>query len=69
MTTLLFGLVPAWLAGRVAPNSVLKSKGTNARRDLLRRRLFIPAQFSLALALASLLPVFLLTRCCACATI
>ncbi|HTU51886.1 MAG TPA: ADOP family duplicated permease [Acidobacteriaceae bacterium] len=51
LTTLLFGLVPAWLAGRVAPNSVLKSKGTNARRDLLRRRLFIPAQFSLALAL------------------
>jgi predicted permease len=51
MTTLLFGLVPAWLAGRVAPNSVLKSKGANARRDLLRRRLFIPAQFSLALAL------------------
>ncbi len=51
LTTLLFGLVPAWLAGRVAPNSVLKSKGTNPRRDLLRRRLFIPAQFSLALAL------------------
>jgi predicted permease len=51
LTTLLFGLVPAWLAGRVAPNSVLKSKGANARRDLLRRRLFIPAQFSLALAL------------------
>lgn len=51
LTTLLFGLVPARLAGQVAPNSVLKSKGTNARRDLLRRRLFIPAQFSLALAL------------------
>jgi predicted permease len=51
LTTLLFGLVPAWLAGRVAPNSVLKSKGTNARRDLLRRRFFIPAQFALALAL------------------
>ena len=51
LTSLLFGLVPAWLAGRVAPNSVLKNKGTNARRDLLRRRLFIPAQFSLALAL------------------
>ena len=51
LTTLLFGLVPAWLAGRVAPNSVLKSKGTNAHRDMLRRHLFIPAQFSLALAL------------------
>jgi predicted permease len=51
LTTLLFGLAPAWLAGRVAPNSVLKNKGTNTRRDLLRRRLFIPAQFSLALAL------------------
>lgn len=51
LTTLLFGLFPAWLAGRVAPNSVLKNKETNARRDLLRRRLFIPAQFSLALAL------------------
>ena len=51
LTTLLFGMVPAWLAGRVAPNSVLKNKGANPGRDLLRRRLFIPAQFSLALAL------------------
>ena len=51
ITTLLFGLTPALLAGRVAPGLVLKSKGTNTRTNLLRHRFFVPAQFSLALAL------------------
>jgi predicted permease len=51
VTTLLFGLAPALLAGRVAPGLVLKSKGTNARTNLLRHRFFVPAQFSLALVL------------------
>ena len=51
LTALLFGLAPALLAGRVAPGSVLKTKGANSRRDLLRHRVFVPAQFSLALTL------------------
>ncbi|MGC2161572.1 MAG: ADOP family duplicated permease [Silvibacterium sp.] len=51
LTTLLFGLAPAILAGRVAPSSVLKAKGSNVRHSFLRHRFFVPAQFSLALAL------------------
>lgn len=51
LTTLLFGLTPALLAGRIAPHSALKAKGTNARRDFLRHRILVPLQFSLALAL------------------
>jgi predicted permease len=51
LTALCFGLVPAILAGRIAPNSLLTVKGTGMRRNLLRHRLFIPAQFALALAL------------------
>jgi predicted permease len=51
LTTLLFGLAPALLAGRIAPISALRTKGSNARTNLLRHRFFVPAQFSLALAL------------------
>lgn len=51
LTTLLFGMLPALVAGRVSLIPVLKSKGINVRRDLLRQRLFIPAQFALALVL------------------
>ena len=51
LTAFCFGLVPAILAGRVAPNSLLNAKGAGMRRNLLRHRLFIPAQFALALAL------------------
>jgi predicted permease len=51
LTALLFGLTPAWLAGSVSPGAVLKGRGTNARHHLLRQRLFVPAQFALALAL------------------
>jgi predicted permease len=51
VTTLLFGLTPALLAGRITPGLVLKCKGTNARTNLLRHRFFVPAQFSLAVVL------------------
>lgn len=51
LTSLLFGLTPAILAGRIAPKSVLKAKGTQARHSFLRHRFFVPAQFSLAVAL------------------
>lgn len=51
LATLLFGLIPAALSGCIAPASVLKTRGTNARREPLRHRLFVPAQFALALAL------------------
>jgi predicted permease len=51
VTALLFGMAPAWAAGGVSPGTVLKSKGTNARHHLLRQRLFVPAQFALALVL------------------
>ena len=51
LTALLFGMAPAWLAGNVSPAAVLKNRGTNARHHLLRQRIFVPAQFALALAL------------------
>ncbi|HTV82984.1 MAG TPA: ADOP family duplicated permease [Acidobacteriaceae bacterium] len=51
LTTLLFGLTPAWLAGKVSPGAVFRGRGTTARHHLLRQRVFIPAQLALALAL------------------
>lgn len=51
ITTLLFGLLPAWIAGRTSPGTLLKSKGVQQRGSTLRRRIFIPAQFALALVL------------------
>ena len=50
-TTLLFGLAPAWMAGRTAPATLLKAGGSNRRSNLLRQRVFVPAQFALALVL------------------
>jgi predicted permease len=61
VTTLLFGLAPAILAGRTAPNSVLKTKGGHARQGFLRHRIFVPAQFSLALALVFTAGLFMHT--------
>ncbi len=51
VTTLLFGLLPAWIAGHTSPGTLLKSQGVQRRGSTLRRRLFIPAQFALALVL------------------
>jgi predicted permease len=51
VTTLLFGLLPAWIAGRTSPGTLLKSKGVQQRGGTLRRRIFVPAQFALALVL------------------
>ena len=51
ITTLLFGLLPAWIAGRTSPGTLLKSQGVQQRANSLPRRIFIPAQFALALVL------------------
>jgi predicted permease len=51
IATLLFGLLPAWIAGRTSPDTLLKSKGVQQRGGTLRRRIFVPAQFALALVL------------------
>ena len=51
LTTLLFGLAPAVFASRTAPAGLLRSAGTNRRRKGLGQRLYIPAQFAVALVL------------------
>lgn len=51
LTTLFFGLLPAWIAGHTSPGTLLKSKGVQQRGGTLRRRIFVPAQFALALVL------------------
>jgi predicted permease len=51
VATLLFGLLPAWIAGRMSPGTLLKSQGVQQRANTLPRRIFIPAQFALALVL------------------
>jgi predicted permease len=51
ITTLLFGLAPAVFASRTAPASLLRSAGTNRRRKGVGQRLYIPAQFAMALVL------------------
>ena len=50
-TTLLFGLAPALLASRGSSATLLKTRATSRRTSTLRRRIFIPAQFALALVL------------------
>ena len=51
LTTLLFGLAPAVFASRTAPAGLLRSAGTNRRRKGVGQRLYIPAQFAVALVL------------------
>jgi predicted permease len=51
ISTLLFGLAPALLASRGSSATVLKTRATSRRTGTLRRRIFIPAQFALALVL------------------
>ncbi len=51
LTTLLFGLAPALLASRGSSATLLKTRATSRRTSMLRRRIFIPAQFALALVL------------------
>jgi predicted permease len=51
ITTLLFGLAPAVFASRVAPAGLLRTAGTNRRRKGFGQRLYIPAQFAVALVL------------------
>jgi len=64
LTALLFGLAPAWLAGKVSPGAVLKGRGTSARHYRLRQRLFVPTQFALALALVFCAGLFTHTLVC-----
>lgn len=51
ITTMLFGLLPAVIAGRTSPGLLLKSAGLQQRGNRLRSHIFIPAQFALALVL------------------
>ncbi len=51
LTTLVFGLAPGWMAGRTPPATLLKAGGSNRRSNQLRQRIFVPAQFALALVL------------------
>jgi hypothetical protein len=51
LTTVLFGTLPAVFASRVAPAGLLRSAGTNRRHTRLGQRLYIPAQFAVALVL------------------
>jgi predicted permease len=51
LTTVLFGFLPAWIAGRTSRGTLLKSQGVQQRGSTLPRRIFIPAQFALALVL------------------
>jgi predicted permease len=51
LTTLLFGFLPALFAVRIPPQTLLREKATNTRRDTLRYRFLIPGQFALAVSL------------------
>jgi predicted permease len=51
LTTLLFGFAPAVFASRTAPAGLLRSTGTHRRRKGVGQRLYIPAQFAVALVL------------------
>ena len=51
LVTLLFGLAPAVLAGHIASFSLLKTQAAHRRTGTLRRRIFVPLQFALALVL------------------
>lgn len=51
LTTLLFGLAPAIFSSRTGPAGQLRSAGTHRRRKGFGQRLYIPAQFAVALVL------------------
>ncbi|HEX3682447.1 MAG TPA: ABC transporter permease [Bryobacteraceae bacterium] len=54
LTTLLFGTVPAWRAGRSDPATLLKSRTTLGGRRHLAGRAFVPIQVALSVALVAL---------------
>ena len=53
LTTLFFGILPAWRAGRSDPSILLKSRTSAGRRQTVGRA-FIPIQVSLSLVLVTL---------------
>ena len=54
VTTLLFGTVPAWRAGRSDPATLLKPRTTLGGRRHLAGRAFVPIQVALSVALVAL---------------
>ncbi len=53
LTTLLFGSVPAWMAGRSDPEILLKSRTTTGSRRGAPGRAFLPVQVALSLVLVT----------------
>jgi predicted permease len=53
LTTLLFGTLPAWRAGRTDPGSLLKSRTTLGGRRQIAGRAFVPVQVALSVTLVA----------------
>jgi predicted permease len=53
-TTLLFGMLPAWRAGRADPGVLLTSRTTAGSRKQVAGRTFVPIQVALSLVLVAL---------------
>jgi predicted permease len=53
LTTLLFGVVPAWRAGRTDPGMLLKTRGATGGRRRIAGRAFVPVQVALSLVLVA----------------
>lgn len=54
LTTLFFGILPAWRVGRADPGSLLKSRTSAGGRRQIAGRAFIPIQVALSLVLVAL---------------
>lgn len=54
VTTLLFGTLPAWRAGRSDPGTLLKSRTTLGGRRQIAGRTFVPIQVALSVVLVAL---------------
>lgn len=54
VTTLIFGTLPAWRAGRADPGSLLKSRTSVGGRRQIAGRAFVPIQVALSLVLVAL---------------
>jgi putative ABC transport system permease protein len=53
LTTLLFGGLPAWYAGRSDPGTLLKSRTMQGGRNRIAGRIFVPIQVALSLSLVA----------------
>ena len=54
LTTLLFGILPAWRAGHADPGTLLKSRTSFGHRKSIAGRAFVPVQVALSLVLVTL---------------